>query len=424
MDKDKEIQLISFLDVAQNSKMAGDYKTAIDCYENFIKINPNEAVVYNITADLYQKLYGDKSLNKQIEYYQKAFNLKPTRLSIHGLAFCYEKLGDNNNAKKYYELLLQNNPTEIDYYNYGMFLIHCGDLYLGHKYITHRFNIDDINLKYPITSTNDNRWDLYTDIKDKTLLIHFEQGFGDTIMYARFVPFMKNIAKKIIFVVQDELYDLIKNSKKISDGIEIVSSNQNIENINYDYSMALLDVPYILQTKVENIPYTDSYLEISEDKVKQYKLKYLKQNNKYNIAVASNGNRNANYNNRDIDIKEFRELSKFKEINLYSLQIENVKTDFEIINLGQTFKNFSDSACAIKNMDLIISTDNVILNLSGALGVKTIGLFNKDTNYRWFKTAGENVCWYNSVKPLQAAAQNDWKPVLKQLEGYVFSSIN
>ena len=96
------------------------------------------------------------------------------------------------------------------------------------------------------------------------------------------------------------------------------------------------------------------------------------------------------------------------------MQKEEINPDFEITNLGKTFNNFTETASAIKNMDLIISTDNVILNLSGALGVKTVGLFNKDTNYRWFKTDGENVGWYSSVIPLQVQKQDDWKPLINQ----------
>ena len=113
-------------------------------------------------------------------------------------------------------------------------------------------------------------------------------------------------------------------------------------------------------------------------------------------------------------MSEFKILKEKLDCDLYYLQKEEINPDFEITNLGKTFDNFSDTASAIKNMDLIISTDNVILNLSGALGVKTIGLFNKDTNYRWFKTDGENVGWYSSILPLQAQKQDDWKQLINQ----------
>ena len=400
MDKETEKNLVLYLDMAEKSKQSGDLKSAIDYYEKFLSIDSTKSVVYNITADLYGKAYGYDGLEKQIQYYQKAYELKPSRLSVLGLAFCFEQAG------KYYENLINNNPTETDLYNYALFLIHSGKMYEGHKYMTHRFNIDDINLKYPIKNTN-KRWDLKTDIKDKTLLVHYEQGFGDTIMYCRFVPFLKNFAKKVIFVVQDELFELLKNSYKISQGIDIVSDKTNIENIDYDYDMALLDIPYVLKTEITNIPYADGYLDVFEKG-------NLIPNKKLKIGIANTGSKDANYNIRDIDLSEFKILKEKLDCDLYYLQKEEINPDFEITNLGKTFNNFSDTASAIKNMDLIISTDNVILNLSGALGVKTIGLFNKDTNYRWFKTKGNDVCWYNSTTPLQAETQDDWDFVIKE----------
>ena len=74
------------------------------------------------------------------------------------------------------------------------------------------------------------------------------------------------------------------------------------------------------------------------------------------------------------------------------------------------FKGF-----ALKNMDIVISTDNVILNLAGALGVKTYGLFNKYPNFRWFNLKGDNVGWYNSVTPLQVEENNCWADVFSEL---------
>lgn len=85
------------------------------------------------------------------------------------------------------------------------------------------------------------------------------------------------------------------------------------------------------------------------------------------------------------------------------------------MSLGKTFDNFTDTAMALENMDLIITTDNVILNLAGALGIKTYALFNKQTNYRWYKLAGENVGWYNSCTPIQVENQGEWQPVFANL---------
>lgn len=403
-------KLLELLNRADYYKGINDYQSAIDCYEIFLKIDNSKASVCTICADLYSKLNGSKSLKRQIELYTQAYKLEnDNRLALHGLAFGYEKLGQNDQAKMFYEKLLQNNPTENDYFNYGAFLIHCGDFENGHKYFAHRFNIDDINLKYP--SDINRKWDFKSDISDKTLLVHYEQGFGDSIMYSRFVPFLKKIAQKVIFAVQGELLSLFSDSE-IFEGIDIVSSESGVD---YDVNMALLDAPLVLDFDSDNLPFTSKYLDVSEDLVKYYKEKFLDDEKVFRVGISSKGEASANYNDRNIEISKIIDLfNGFSDTKLYNLNKTDEMND-RIINLGRTFDDFKDSSCAIKNMDLIISTDNVILNLAGALGVKTFALFNKETNYRWFKTNGDNAGWYNNVKPFQNEKQNEWNGVLNSV---------
>lgn len=378
-----------------------DYKKAIKYYEHYLKIDETKSVIYTILASLYAKAYGDLSLEDQVRYFEKAHKLKPNdRLVLHGLAFGYEKLKNLKMANKFYEKLIQNNPTETDFYNYGAFLISCGEFESGHNYFTHRFSTGDKNLEYPISYAPEKRWNLKSDISDKVLLIHYEQGFGDTFMYCRFVPMMKNLAKQVIFVVQDSLYDLIKNSKIISDGVMVVSECQS-ENLEYDLHMALLDTPFVLKISAQNLPLCEKYLEVEDDKVKVYADKYLNKSNKIKVGICLHGNKNANYKGRDLELSKMQELFNLKDVEFYLLT-EDKETEIQnLIPLGETFETFTDTACAVKNMDVVLSTDNVILNLAGSLGVKTLGLFTKYPNFRWFKLSGNDVGWYKSVRPVQ-----------------------
>lgn len=393
-----------------------EYKTAIKYYEQYLRIDETKAVVYTIVGSLYAKAYGDFSLNDQIYYYEKAHKLKPEdNVVIHSLAIAYEKLQDKNNANKYYSKLLQNNPKDSDYYNYGAFLISCGDFEKGYKYLTHRFNIENnINLKYPIKSSISKKWDFSMDISQKTLLVHYEQGFGDTIMYCRYLPQLKSIAKHIIFVVQENLCDLIKSCSLISDGIEVISDNVDISTIEYDYDMALIDAVYAVEASVENIPYPQGYLNVSDKQICDYKQKYINKSKNIRVGISCCGAKDANYNNRDINISKFKKLFELQNIDFYLFSQIDENID-NVINLYSSFKDFSDTAAAIKNMDIIISTDNVILNLAGALGVKTYGLFNKYPNFRWYKLEGNNVGWYDSVIPMQVSDENYWTPVIDEL---------
>jgi hypothetical protein len=253
------------------------------------------------------------------------------------------------------------------------------------------------------------KWDFKKDISDKILLVHYEQGFGDTFMYCRFLPELKKMAKKVIFVVQDELCDLIKNSKIISDGIIVTSE----ENQDYDAHMALLDCPCALETTVDKIPFKDGYLDIGQNFVDYFRKKHIKSSKNIKVGLSIHGNQDVNYSARDIDISKFDKLLALEGFDFYFLNKENVENPY-VISLANSLNNFSDTAAAIKNMDIVISTDNVILNLAGALGVKTVGLFNKETNFRWFKLDKENVGWYNSVSAIQAEENNCWNSVIAQ----------
>jgi len=396
-----------------------DYKTAIKYYEKYSRIDETKSVIYTILASLYSKLYGDLSLKDQIYYFTKAYNLKPQdRLSLHGLAFCYEKLGDNVNADFFYKKLMQNNPTVTDFYNYGTFLIRCGDFVNGHKYFTRRFEIEDNTFIYPLALTSRKKWDFKEDISDKTLLVSYEQGFGDTFMYCRFIPQIKNLAKEVIFVVQDSLLSLISNSTLISDGVRVVSDTISLDELDFDVYMSLLDIPYVLGTDVNSIPFKEGYLSVPQTKVNEYSSLYLNKNQKLKVGISYHGDKSANYNGRDIEFNRFRILFNIDNIEFYSLQSDSDDEE-GIISLGSTFKDFTDTAAAIKNMDIVISTDNVILNLAGALGVKTFGLYNKYPNFRWYKLEGDDVGWYKSVVPFQVEENNCWSDVFSKIINYL-----
>ena len=73
-------------------------------------------------------------------------------------------------------------------------------------------------------------------------------------------------------------------------------------------------------------------------------------------------------------------------------------------------------------MDVVLSTDNVILNLAGSLGVKTLGLFTKYPNFRWFKLSGNDVGWYKSVRPVQIEDFDCNSALVSNLINYISDS--
>lgn len=392
---------------------------AIEYFEKFIELDNTNALAYNSIGHLYADINEPDALEKQLYYFKKAYELAPNDPNfVKSLLTVYEKLHDTEKVKEFYPKLMELAHTPRHALNYGLYEFSWGNIQKGCKFFQERFELEKYPVGYPKDIlTISNKWNYKDDISDKILLIHYEEGFGDSIMYSRFLPLIKQYSKKVVLVVQEKLVDLFKNSPIISDGIEIFNNVNDALNYigeNAYLHMPLMDLPYPLGVDSCFIPYPDKYLQ----EEKQLEI----DNNVYKIGIAYSGDVSANYDGRDIELKEFFPLAKIDGVQLYSFQVgetakvlNDLPTDINIVDLGKEFDTFLDTANALASMDLFVTTDNVLLNLAGALGVKTFGIFNKYPNYRWFDLSGNDVVWYKSVKPFQCVTENDWSEVMKRV---------
>ena len=396
------------------------YPEAISYLEKYIQINPKNALAFNTLGHFYSTYYNDKCLDKQLACFLNANKLQPNhRTYINNIIFAYEKIGDARNIEKFYKKLLKLNPTHLDYYYYGCSLIKHGNLKDGYKYLEHRFFAPEVTLEYPKWLDMNKRLKSCSNLYDKTVLLFHEAGFGDSIMYIRFVEEFRKHVKKIILFMPEKLISLFENMEL---DIEIHPMTDDLTELEYDYNATLIDLPYLLSATVDSIPKPEGYIKVPQSKILAYKNKYL-DTSKFKIGISYCANpKYKNATNRDIPLKTFYPLTKLKNIEIYSLQvsdaaeqIKHLPPNVKIIDLAKNFNNFEDAALAIKNLDLVIATDNVILNLAGALGVKTIALFNRFPEYRWFNTTGDDVGWYKSVKPFCAETFNGWDDLMEKV---------
>lgn len=396
------------------------YPEGIEYLEKYIEKTKNNPLAFNTLGHFYSVYYNDKFLEKQLEYFLKAYELQPNQTTyIRNVIFIYERLDDFENAQKFYQKLLKLNPTHLDYYHYSCFLFRIGNFKEAYKYFDHRFFVPERPLEYPNWLDMNKMLKLEDDFSDKTVLIFHDSGYGDTITYIRFLEQFKKMAKKVILFVPKKLIGLFKYS---GIDVEMHSMTDDLSELDYDYNLPLLDLPKFVSFTVDSIPKPEGYLKVSPEKISQYKAKNL-NTDKFKIGIAYCANpKYENITNRDISLKTFYPLAKLENVEVYSLQvldptrqIEHLPPEVKITDLGPTLNDFEDTAAALMNMDLVISIDNVILNLAGALGVKTIGLFNRFPEYRWFKTTGEDVGWYKSVRPYVAKNFNDWDELMQRV---------
>lgn len=407
--------------------IANFYYTAIDMpeiaikyFEKYLEFDPNSALVYNSLAHLYSRFDDKESQEKRMNALLKAYELKPEDpVILKSLLTLYEKQHNEEKVKELYPKLVELAPSPRHSLNYGLYLISWGQLHEGHKHFIKRFELDEYPIGYPKgVLSGQTLWNYKDDLSDKTLVIHYEEGFGDSIMYGRFVPLIKQFAKNTVLIVQEPLVELFKASPILSEGVDILPSVKDFlskyKDENYVH-VPLMDIPYPLGVDSCFIPYSDSYINAPNPR------KFDKS--KINIGIAYSGDADSNYNARNIDLKEFYDIARLDGVKLYSLQVgeaskqlSSLPEDIVIEDLGKEFNDFTDTANAIAGLDFIISSDNVILNLAGAMGKLTLGVFNKYPNYRWFDLTGDNVKWYESVNPFQCEEEDNWEPVMKEVE--------
>lgn len=426
------------------------YEDAIPLFEEYVEKSDNPQDCYFRLAYLYERVYQDQKLDTQIKYAKEALKTYTNSNLVYTLlAKMYYRKGDKKTCVDYLNKMMNNNPTAEDRVAYSRFLMKEGKI--TEAYDIYRCRFETGNVTYPTKLLPEKRWDGKQDLSNATVIVHYEQGFGDTIMFARYIPEIAKKAKKVIFVVQKNLIPLFKSSgydkycellsheADISTGITLKDSNRSImysagsgmARIEHDFHIPLMDLPYLVGENPDRMTEAGGYLMADPDKVKEFREKYIAKDNKIKIGLAYHGTKESILTYRDISVQKFMPLFKMEGLEFYSFQsdkyadeLQELDKSIKITDLGKVFKNFEDTACAMNCMDVIISTDNVVMNLAGALGIKTYCLFNVISESRWYKTKGDDVGWYKSVKPFSAKTFNDWDNLMLDVKAQLIKDFD
>lgn len=376
-----------------------DYTQAIKYYTHYVEYSPKNkdlAFVYNTLGHFYERVSQYENLDKQIECFEKALEIVPDlKPAIRNLTVVYPRAGRELDAAKYFEKLLRLGATMDDYFDYAALKIKFKDFKEGWKYYEYRFSKENNQTVYP--KINKPKW-RGQKIPDKTLLVQYEQGFGDSIQFFRYLEQLKQLTGKIIFRVQNELVDLLRAN---ADGFEVVGNDTPLEDLQFDYHVALMSLMHFLNTTVDNIPMPEGYIKADKNKIEKYKKEFF-DNDCLKIGISWQGAAIGN-KRRNIPLETFYSLANTSGVKVYSFQkglpeqIEKIPNNVEIIDLGSTFKDFSDTAAAMANVDLFVTSDNAVFQLAAAMGKKTFLLLGKDAEWRWFFD-DQTTPWYSSVR--------------------------
>jgi tetratricopeptide (TPR) repeat protein len=343
--------------------------------------------------------------------YERAIELKPDyAVAWRNRGSALDDAKRHEEALASFERAIELKPDYAEaHWNKSLALLRCGFLEEGWKLYEWRWQLD--------SSTSPRRdfiqplWRGEQPIAGRTILLHAEQGLGDTIQFYRYVKLVALRGAKVIVEVQNPLVSIFKN---LGGSITVVAQGDLLPK--FDYHCPLLSLPLAFKTDLNSIPADIPYLQIIDNKLQEWSEK-VRGSQRVRIGVAWSGNKDhKDDKNRSIP---FSALSKLLSDNFewFSLQKEYKDGDRQMLRRSKVHDysialfDFSDTAALLSQLDLIISVDTSVAHLAGAMGKPTWVMLPYVPDFRWLWDR-EDSLWYPSMRLFRQPAAGDWSPVI------------
>jgi Tfp pilus assembly protein PilF len=251
-------------------------------------------------------------------------------------------------------------------------------------------------------------------VAGKTILLHAEQGFGDTIQFIRYAPLLAARGARVVCEVQPELKPLLSQL----DGIEVIAKGDAPPR--FDLHCPLLSLPLAFGTRLETVPATVSYLAAPVERIAHWRARLPPDRPRAGF-VWSGSPSHKNDANRSIPLARLAPLFESLPVSCVGLQREWRDADREtmqsvanLTDLGPELADFADTAAVISLLDVVVTVDTAVAHLAGALGKPVVILLPLAPDFRWLRQRSDTP-WYPTAKLLRQPAFGDWDSVIAWL---------
>ena len=263
-------------------------------------------------------------------------------------------------------------------------------------------------------------------IQGKTILLHHEQGLGDTLQFCRYATLVAGLGARVVLQVPNSLTKLLSSLEGVS---QMLAERDALPAL--DCFCPFMSLPLAFKTTLSTIPAAVPYLKSPDDKVRFWK-ETLGERTRPRVGLVWSGGFRpsrpevwAVHDRRNIPLAKLAPL-EHPDIDFYSLQIgQPAQSELEelksnnwggpaLIDHAARLGDFSDTAALMKHLDLIISVDTSTAHLAGALG-KPVWLLNRfDTCWRWQLDRVDSP-WYPTLRLYRQVRPGDWDDVIERV---------
>ena len=388
----------------------GRYRAAAESYQKAIDLDPGSAEVHHNLGVSLIKLRQHEAAIASIE---RAIALKPEFADAHAnRALALHETRQHQAAMAGYNQAIALQPNlRIAHRNLGHLYLLLGDYEKGWEKLEWRLRGDEGRANRRTFSQP--LWLGRESLAGKTILLHSEQGLGDTIQFCRYAKPVADLGARVILEVQKPLEDLLASL----DGVAILATKGSVLPP-FQFHCPLMSLPLALQTRIDSIPAASGYLKADAGKVDAWRIRLGTQTRPRVGLVWSGNPLQANNPNRSIPLADFTGLLD-DDFEYVCLQKDVTETDRNILLAHPEIRrfeldDFSDTAALCELLDLVISVDTSVAHLAGALGrpVWIPLAFNADWRYLLDRVDSP---WYASARLYREDRLKGWHEVITSI---------
>ncbi|MBN3789243.1 tetratricopeptide repeat protein [Burkholderia sp. Ac-20353] len=266
------------------------------------------------------------------------------------------------------------------------------------------------------------RWTGGESLDGRTILIHAEQGFGDTIQFCRYAERLADAGAQVVLEVQPALRSLMAS---LRGPVRVIARGETLPA--FDFHCPLLSLPFAFQTDLPAIPASTPYLHADAGLIQKWE-NTLGARRSLRVGLAWSGNpEHRNDRNRSIGLAD---LMPLLDLDVEWISLQKVVRDRDAALLEQSpidsfdadLRDFSDTAALVRSLDLVVSVDTAVAHLAGALNRPVWILVTHLSEWRWMSERNDSP-WYPSARLFRQPAPGRWQDVIESVRAEIASLI-
>ena len=390
-------------------RRAGKFDAAIKSFERALKLNP---AFVQALGNMGNTFLDMGRLEDSEKAYRDGLDLIPDQPDLYynlGRAL-YEQGRWDDAEESFRKTLSLNHAYPLAHWNLSHVMLLNGRFREGWLEYEWRWHCPGFTTQIP--KFEQPRWD-GKDISGKTLLVHAEQGFGDTIQFVRYLPGLSASGCRVIFLCQPELTRLLLDISGIS---QIVTEWTALPE--FDLHTPLMSLPMLLGMNEETeSPSSFPYLTPPADNRSA-----LSHSGGMRVGLVWAGRESHSAEaKRSLDLAALKPLTEVTGCRFFSLHEDDRSEELAaagmtdvVTDLSGQLSDFGDTARVIAELDLVIGVDTAVVHLAGALNVPVWTMLAKIGDWRWMLER-EDTPWYPTMRLFRQAERDDWAPVISRI---------